>query len=304
MLYKLGKKFLNLSADFIHFVQVVLVFMSFFVILYWILQLAEVKFIEPVAPFFESIKAFIHIFYKRIVQMDNVSIDFSFLLAAFLALFISWGLQFVIELIEFAEKKYDNTYNYLKRKNEDSFNKDLEKQYLKEEYKNNKVLILIKFETKNLSKDKFFSRDTEIDVDEVQEEILKEFFDNFVKGLKAEKKLINDGFLLYFNDFDDIEKIISSILSDIKILKKKYIEKELQLNSIMSIDVYADDKEIESKIGKLIILNKLDLKNKIACFATFKQRYSLIKNPKYSVDPHGIYKIFDEESVFFINRLQ
>lgn len=303
MLYNLGKKIFGLLIELVRFLQVVLIFLSFFIILYWILQIAGVEFIKPVAPFFEGIKAFIHIFYNRQVQIDNVTVDFSFLLATFLVLALSWELKFLIEFIEYGENHYDRIYEYLKNKYADSFNKNLEKQYLLEEYKNNKFILLIKIKAENLLQDKFFEKDSSVDVEKKEKEILEDFLNNLDKNLIYQRKSLKGKILLYFSNFDDIEKVLFSVEKNIKNLKQKYNEMQWRISTFVSIEVYADVNENELKIERLETLIKLGLNNKIICLATFNQRYSLKKNPQYIVEPCGVYTIMEDENVFQVKRL-
>lgn len=304
MFYKLGKKLFHLFIDFIRLIQVALIFLSFFTILYWILQLAGATFIEPVAPFFEGIKSITHIFYNRTVQTGEVTIDFSFLLATFVFLLLAWGLKFVIEYIEFAEKKYDSIYKFFKKKYEDLFNIGLEKQYLNQEQKNNKFLLLIKFNVINLSKDKFFNRDSDFNTNEKERELLENLSDNLEDVLICQKNLLPEGLLLSFDDFNDIDEVIFFIKNVMKKLQQKSEEENFKLNFLVGIEVYANAKEIASKTEKLIKLINLGLDDKILCLATFKQRYLLVKSPNYTVESLGVYKISDYEDVFFIKSLK
>ena len=300
MFNKLAKKIFKLLIDIVKFVQVTLVFLSFFVVLYWILQLAGAKFIEVFAPFFEGIKAFIHTFYNRTVKIDQVSIDFSFLLATFIMLLIAQALKFLVEGIEFLEKKYDSIYNFFKKKSEGLFNIGLEKQYKAQEHRNNKFLLLIQFNLTNSTKDKFFNKDVVTGVDEKQKEVMQKFLEIFGKDLKFQKDLLKEGLLLCFNDFDSIEKVLSEVGNCIRILKKKYVEEQWKVSYIAGIDVYANAGEILPKVKRMIMLLKLNLKDKIACLPTFKQRYSLMKNPTYKIEGQGTYKIEGCEDIFVL----
>lgn len=278
--------------------RVALIFLSFFIILYWILQLAGINFIKPLASFFEGIKAFTHIFYNKTAQINGAAIDFSFLISALTILLFVFGLKFIIDYIEFAERKYDSICNYLKKKKEDSFNIKLEKQYLTNEYKNNKFLVLIKFNVTDLSKDKFFNKDISNGIEQKQKEILKEFSDGLEEKLKFQERFINEGILLYFYNFDNIDEILSIVKNNIKDLSLRYNEQQYRINFFIGVEVYADTEEIPLKVEKLIKLVKLGLANNIICLSTFKQRYALIKNPKYTVETQGVYTIIENEDIF------
>lgn len=306
MFYELSKKLFKFIINLLKFVQVALIFLSFFTILYWLLDLGGLKLDLQIISFFESIKAFIHTFYTRVVVIDDISVDFSFLLAIFLFLLTSWGLKFVIEYINIFEQKYDSLHTIYKNQTEKLFNIQLEQEYLNQEYKNNKFLILIKFSALNLKKRDFFSRDNTVESGQEEVEIEKKALEDFLKNIKenlnCQTNVLDDGVLLYFNCFNDINKILFKIETIISILKQKYREEQWNISYLISLDIYSNETEINSKIKKLIILTKLSLKNKIACLATFKHRYSLIKNPKYTFESQGVYEISKNEEVFTLQK--
>lgn len=300
MFHKIAKKIFSFLINFAQGVQVALVFLAFFTILYWIFQIAGAQFLGGVAPFFESIKAIIHTFYDRTVKIDQVSIDFSFLLAAFLFLLIAQALKLLVESIEFLEKKYDSLHSYMKKSMESRFNKNLERQYIAQEALNSRFLMIVQFNLKNLAKDKFFDHDINAGVEEKQKEVLKEFAKIFGKEFVTQRDFISEGLLLYLSNFKNMERIVSEFSECVSILKKKYMEEQWQVNYIAAIDVYASTRDVEPKFKKLVMLINLGLKNKIACFSTFKQRYLIEKNPIYRVESYGAYKIEDYEDIYII----
>lgn len=303
MFYSVGKKIFYLVINSVRFIQVTLVFLAFFVTLYWIFQIAGATFLTPVAPFFESIKATVHVFYNRIVTIDNVSIDFSFLLASFACLIIAHLLKFVAEWFEKAEKRFDAMHEYLRKQVEDTFNKNLERQHVAQEKLNSKFLMIVQFNLKDLTLDKFFHHDLNKGVEEKQKEVLAEFSQIFGKEFVTKKDFINEGLLLYLSNFQDMERIVREFARSISFLQQKYNEQHWQINYIAAIDVYATSSEVTLKFKKLIMLINLGLKNKIACLATFKQRYLIEKNPAYSVEEYGTYKLYDYEDIYVIENL-
>lgn len=284
--------------------QVSLVFLSFFINVYWVLDIAGADFIQPFAPFFESIKSFIHLFYNRTVQVDQVYIDFSFLLATFIILLIAQSLKFLAEIIENINKKYDSLYYFTKRKAEEQFNVKLEKEYLSKEQKINKFLFLIKFKASNISEDKLFNKEAGLGSEKKEEEVLQDFLTNFIRNLKCEKKLLNERLLLYFDNFNDIDKILFSIETSIEFLKKKYIEENWQVSFFAGLEVYDRKEEVALVAKKLATLLKLDLKDKIICLSSLKLRYSLLQKPKHNIQSQGNYKIMQNEEVFYIENLK
>lgn len=303
MFYKLVKKIFEYFINFLKFIQVLLIFISFFTIFYWLLQLGKVEFIKTFAPFFETIKNITHLFYNRTVTVDQATIDFAFLIASLTMLLIVYGLKFLVEYVESAEEKLDAIYSKFKIKAEKIFNAGLEHQYLMQEIKNNKFLMVVKFSAINLAKDSFFTKDTQVGVEEKELKILNEFINNIDKKLKCKKTLLNNVVLLYFENFNTIDNVIVSIENILFDLKRLYRAEKWDINTLMSVDCYANDNEIKQKLQNLLKLIQLGLKDKVSCFATFKQRYSLIKNPKYNIEGYGVYKILENEDVYYLNSL-
>ena len=259
------------------------------------LQIAQVPWLNATAPLFETIKDITHLFYNRISKIDNVQIDFAFLIASFAILFIVWGIKLLIEKIEFIETKYDTTYKTIKKKVEEEFNVSLEKQYIKNEHKNNKFLVMVKLKVKDLSVDAFFSRDTTPRDTKKELEIMSNFMEVIDEDLQCQKKLFNDNLLLYFTNFDKIDETLDKLRLIIKNLKTKHLEDKWQITTSIGVDTYAAINEIAPKMQKLILLNKLGLDNKMLCLSSFKQRYSLLNKKKYTIDVEGAYKLGENE---------
>lgn len=291
MFYKIGKVLFRFVLNSVNFFRLLLVFWAFFTLVYWLFQLGGNPFVVQFAPLFEPVRDFIHIFYTRVATIDKVSIDFSFLLAAILMFLTVWGLKFVVEYIELAERKYDSIYRYIKNKAEELFNLNLEAQYLSMENKNNKLLFLIKFSANNAAKDSFFNRDFEMGVEEKEKEILLAFLKGLDISATMQKRFLNEGVLLYFEDFNDIERILAALKSNIMNLQRIYAEQKWGLTSLISIEAYAENKDIEAKLKNLIMLNSLNQPDQILCSGAFKQRYSLIHNPKLIIEDKGFYKL-------------
>ncbi len=305
MFYKLGKALFEYLVNILKFIQIGLIFLSFFVILYWLLQLGGATYLGPVAPFFEAIKDFTHIYYQRTIQVEEATIDFSFLIASFVFLIIVWLLKFIIEDIEIVEKRYDTIYENLRKKAEKLFNIGLEQQYIIHEHKNNKFVLFIKLKATNLAKDSLFHKDSMVGVDEKEQAVLAEFIDSLNENFKFQKRFMYEGFLLYFDKFDEIDNVVYCIENIIISIQNKYRAEKWQIRFYASVEPYSQQKELMTKAKNVLSLVKLGLTDEIVSLGTLKQRYALIKNPKCIVEGKGIYKVeIGEEEVFCIKTLK
>lgn len=256
--------------------------------------------------FFEGIKNFIHMFYQRVIKTDEASVDFSFLIAAFAMLFLSWGLKPAVEQIKFGEEKFDSIHKRVKQKEEDIYNTILETQTEINMAKNNKMLMLLNFSVINLARNPLYNKDANEGVDEKKNEVIAEFAKRINQRLHCKEALSNNALLLSFEDFNSINNILDNIQEIFAGLKQEHYEQKWQVNYIMSTEIYANDNEIPQKIKNLNILAKLNFKNEIVCLAPFKQRYSLIKEQKYNIEGKGLFQISDNEEteVFSIKILR
>lgn len=305
MFYKLGKKLFEFLVNFLKFIQVCLIFLSFATILYWLMQLGGATFLAPVAPFFEGLKEFTHLFYTRTISVDGATIDFSFLIDAFAFLLIVFGLKFIIEDVQIVEDKYDSVYSAIKRKAEQLFNVGLEQQYIMHEHRNNKFLLYVQFKAVNIAKDSFFHRDVNVGVEEKQQEVLAQFVKVLGENFQFQKRFMGEGFLFYFPNFNEIDKVVLGVDRLIKEQRKKHLEERWQIISYMSLEPYSDEKEIPEKVKNMLSLAKLGDADEIVALGTLRQRYSLVKNPKCSIEGKGVYQVqYGEEEVFCIKILK
>lgn len=275
--------------------RVFLVFLAFFTVLYWFMQLWGFRFSGFVFDFFEGIKNFIHLFYNRVISTDEASVDFSFLIAAFIMLFISWGLKPATEQIKFAEEKYDSFYKKMKQKEEEIYNTLLETQTEINEARNNKLLMLLTFPIVNLAKNVLYDKDTNAGVDEKKQEVISQVIENLNKKFRAKQAISNNSLLLNFEDFESINDILDNINETINRIKQRYYKEKWQINYVIGVEVYAEQNELAQKMKNLNILDKLNFKNEMICLASFKQRYALMTKQKYNIEGKGIFQITDEK---------
>lgn len=295
------KKFFKFVINSLHFVQIVLIFLSFFVILYWLFQLGEATFIQVFAPFFEGIKDYVHLFYTRRVSIDQVTIDFSFLIAAFTFLAVVLALRLLIEQIHTLEGKFDIMHFAAKQKREELFNLGLKQESLMDIRKNNKYLVLINFSASSLIKNNLFNSDAGEGVDEKRHDVLLDFVTNIENKAECEKKFLNDGILLYFKNINTIDNTLLLVEDIISVLKYKYQEQHWHISYFIAVDVYAQQKDVLLKLRGLINLIRLNLKDKIVCVSEFRERYVMLNHQKFRVVGEGVYKITGQsEDVYII----
>lgn len=306
MFDNLDKRFFTFIINIIQSIRIVLVFLSFFVVIFWIFQIGQVAMAPWLVSFFESIKSFIHLFYNRIIVIDGKQLDFSFLVSAVLNLTIVWLLKFVIEHIREVEKNYFKIKRSVEKRAEDVFNMNLEREYLSEEYKNNKFLIMVKFNARCIKKIDIFGKTETIASEriEIERQVLNDFFELLEGNIICETKLVGHTVSLYLNNFSKADEVLTKLEKIITSIKDKYYTNKWEITSIICLDVYSKKEELPPKEGKLRTVSKIFTDDKMACLGTFKQRYSLQDHHVYTFESYGIYKIENNEEVFILKRLK
>ena len=269
---------------------------------YWICEIAGAPFVKGMAPFFDSVKDFVHLFYNRSITVDTVQLDYSFLVLAIILLIITWALKFVVEFIEDTEKNYDSIHQALKNKVQESFNVNLEQSNLNLEKKNNNFVFLIKFSAVDLAKDKFYTRETNDGTEEKQKAATVEFLELLPSTLLFEKKVLPDGILIFFRKVKNVDKMLKEITKTLESVRAQNKDEKWKINFLSGIETYSSEKDVINKCKILLMLVKLNLKNEILCLSTFKHRYSLLSNQQFFMESKGVYDINEEEDVFSVKN--
>lgn len=303
MLHKLIKRCFDIVINIIQAIRVTMVFLCFFMITYWFLHLAGAVFAPGVETFFGNIANFVHLFYNRIVQIDGVNVDFSYLVLTVFLLAIVYGLTYAVRNIVAIEKSYDKAHEVVRQQKENLFNVTLEQEVVLSEYKNNKVLIAVKFAVANLTKDKFYTKNFNEGSEDKLQAVQEDFLELLEGNLKSDEEVVSKGVIFIKLVVKNVDSKLEQFELLINALKAKYKEQGWQVDYFASIDVYSNLDEVEVKFKNLARLTHLGNANKILCLSTFKKRYLLNQGKKYNFVDVGLYKIADNEEVFILERL-
>lgn len=298
------KRFFEGIYRLLEFLQFALVLFVFLMVFYWILEIVNVPFIVAFAPFFNSVKDFIHIFYDRVVVIQGASVDFSFVIFSFVLFAVVWALKQVKRFVEKVESVVEDAYSSIKRKEEELFNKELERQNVQRIKKQKKMLFLLRFSVLDVETQGTFEAKTQEEKNAFQKELMMNFAKRYVSKNIASKKVVEDYLLLYYDVFDDFDQIFSELTKYLTFFKTEARKDKWLLTYFIATDVYTEDAEVLEKYKKLRAMVKLNLKNDIVCTGEINQKYMLIENPKYVLECKGMYCLFKDSSNEEIFRLK
>lgn len=282
--------------------QIVLIVFSFLMLLYWILDLAGVKLPIFISTFFEGVKEFIHIFYRREVGITGEWIDFSYVLGVLICLGFVLIIKYVVEEVEHLDRITDRVNREVKQKAETVLNAELELESVAESYKVNRVIMMISFLVKNTESDKFFAPNPNIEQDtrDTNIEITNRFYE-YMKGLnEAKVQKLGSIVMIYDIGFSGIDEFLSKVESEVSRLRFEYGKRNWTVMLVSGLEAYASGVGIGEQIEKLQRLVKIEFKNKFSCLSTFRGRYLMERGGKYEIVSKGIYKIKGEEEVYIL----
>lgn len=306
MFAKLIKKFFELLENCLRFLQISSIFLILLTAIYWCVEISGAPVPDWVSMFFSNIKNIGTSFRTDMALFAQSPVDFSFLISIFLIFLFIWVLKVLISSLNFTEKKLINLHNAIKEQEEISFNKQLEKEYLQEEYKNNSCLLLVNFKVEKLNSQILYDRHSEsFDKSKLQSEVQSEFFSLLEGNLDdctSEFLEDNQGIVLSFSPFYDVNEIFKNLKNILTMVKKTYATKSVDVSYLVGVETYAEKKSVPLKKEILKRLVALGFENEIICLSTFKQRYSLVKNKNYTFNLQGVFKICEEETVFVLKE--
>lgn len=272
-MHKLILGLFNIINNICQFFSIVCAFFIMAISIFWLETLLNstwnwLNFIKPtlnivldfsnnILPF--SIKAF------------GTSFDAKFLTALIILVIIMTALRFLIEKLEDLKVFYNNAHIDYKLAKEKSFNKKMANIVNKEQLNISKYLVLINTKIK----DKFINIQDKIDIQE-ENKLMNDFIN---KKTEVQYQNFDNGFLYYFNDFNNIDNILDVLF--------KVLKSNSRIDYAISVQVSSD---YDEDLNKLKNLSNLKQYGKIILCADTVLRYKYNKSHRYGTQTIGIYQ--------------
>ena len=298
-IYRIFLKSLFGLINILFILQIAIMVLVFLTSMYWFCDLIGTDWFMFAKDLAIAISELVKQVYSKDILIGGVFVDSSLLLfdivAIILVILITKSKFYIYKLINFI----NNQINTCKQKREDDFNKNLEKELVREIFKSNKVLLLLKIEVKSLADSSIWGKTS----DDIISKKLIEAYDTIKSALEKvqycrvskSSKLIG----ISLDKFDNIDKLICFIQTLSKNLKNKLRGEGFILNTFCAVDVFEDGKLNFKYIRKIEKLLKLRQKNEILCLKSFSLRYELNSDKMYfTTVQKGTYAIDDDQKVY------
>lgn len=290
----------KIGANIMMLIQIILVILILLLSTYAFLQLLHnnsLDFLKPLVLFAKSVVQF---FFKDTIKAAQPEIDGE--LVVFIVLDII--LAFIAAQLKAAFKVYDEQLDKKiveeKAKVEDQFNKELSNELHRSIISCSNYMLGVLFKTSPLVADslQIFGED-KIDLEKVEAEVNTKFVAvvQKISGIKLMRE--GKALLILSSKFDTIDPVLSTVQETISRLKKECKAQKVILKARLAVETYkplTSNKKVFASIKPLLDLN---LGSDALCYGNFKNRYELVKEPKFNVNVKGRYDIENVEETIY-----
>lgn len=264
------------------------------VVVVWLLLILNMKLNSTVASIFYSVTRIGAFFLSGGIKIGLYYIDFSYLSTVIVFFLILYFIDFVIEYLGNLDKK-----NKIKKLNEEKrelveVNAEIQRDLVQAELKNNSFIVLFDFSIK----DNRSSWESENARKHTKKDIIISLLALLEGNLDCESVFVDDNIMLIFeNSFSSVDITLNMICSLMRTLVEEYKQKKCSITWSAALDVYKDRVDREKKSQEMLRLLPLQIPH-FSCLGTFKNRYELKTNPRYTIKSNGVYAISGNEEIF------
>lgn len=290
-MFKLAKKFVEISLSSMKATQAFLVFISLITMIYFILNLINIPMPSAIKNVFDVIYNLQSNIYKP--ELALIPVDFTFMTFAIEVLLIAgllvYSQSFLIEFEEHLNKviKDDN------RRYEEKFNKNLAKISKKIENQNNYFSIL--FNIKMVQSNRMiYDQQKKIDIDVKKQEVSNRLRNLIVSTFGVYVETISSGSLVYFTDINQCNKVFDLILDFQNKVRQEFVSYSIKVDIATAVCIAGKHDRKETYVPKLEKLLNLALPDKIMVLNEFKNRYTILKEQTYEFTELGTYALGED----------
>lgn len=267
-------KFFGFFRSTLQFLKIVIVFFILLHLLYWIQNLTgdEIGFLKPFIPVLSSFVFLGEMVSKDSLKLYDAVFEFKYAIALFFYLVLYLIVHLIFRASEATEEVYESGYRKVKEAEENAFNKQL----VKNESEEQKLLKRYNIYVSTSVKPKFSHRELNVDLDE-QNKIMNKFLMEKT-GITPTK--YEGGFLYSFSNFSTVDSVLPFFF--------KLLKSSAPLDYIICIQILGKNLVKEEKEMKELI--SLKFVNKISACSDTVYRYRFNASHRYETSQLGLFQ--------------
>ena len=255
-------------------VKIVIVFSMMMLLLYWIQNLTKIfwSWFKPMAGFYDFLLDVANSISSESIMFFNANFEFKYPIALLLLCVLFFVTRVAITVVHKLEELYGDSVRFVKKIEENNFNRKLVTQNVREQKKIQCYQIYIE----TVVKPKFAHREYNVNLEEQNKILIKHLLE---KTGQCSQKYEN-GFLFTFNSFEQIDLMLD--------IFTKLFESKAPIDYIICVQIIGVNSRKENlQLKTLIGLKNL---NKITTMADTAYRYSFNELSNYEVSQMGVFQ--------------
>lgn len=267
-------KIFNFSKNLVHFFKILSIFFLLLHLLYWIQNLIHAHFgwLQIFVPLFDFFNYIGENIYGKSVDLWGVIFEFKYIVAVliYIILFYFWNLMLLF--LDFMENKYNELCRFAQKAEEKFYNNALKKEQEQAESKISQYKIFVLTSLKK----KFSHPELGYNLEE-QTQLMNKFITEKTGAVPVK---YDGGYIYSFNNFNDVDSILSIFF--------KVIKSNTPLDCVICLQII--DENIDKCMKELKILVDLNYTNKIVILSNTAYRYKFNKGHMYGTSSLGLYQ--------------
>lgn len=281
------------AIDIIHFLGLLLIFVAVCSVLEYFLHIANVITpIRTVVMIFQPLENLISQHYSSTITFQGQTYSNIHLVLAIILLVMSFGVNSLVNVVEFIDVNYENFTRIRRVKSEKIYSANIQKNYAKTYLDNVGFYISFKLSLKESS---YYSNSDPTHLERVRAQAYSSFYDVFGKYFFIKSFIKNDKLIIICDNFKRFDEIFIEFMKHVQKITKDNTDSYIKTTAYFVVDVLKDCKfndESEKFVEKII---KYGYRNKVVTTSVFAERYSAEINGKFQSVSMGTFRIYKND---------
>lgn len=290
-MHKLIKHSFNASITYFKAMQFCLILLALLTMIDFILSLLSIELPKQIQTVFDIIYSIQSLIYKP--DLSIIPVDFTLVIAAIEMMIAAGIIVYILNFIIEFEQAYDRVHADGVKRYEKKFNKQLENNAVKIENKFKSFAMFYDIEIQKVNEQYSFDQNN-VDPETKITEYRMLFRNLMLQNFRATSQQTTDGYLLFFEDISDCNKVFDKLYEFIKNSKETLKQHHLRFNLKASVCVADRSTNKETYLPKLKKLLNIAVAGKIMALGDFKTKYDTLKEKPYKLSGLGEYSLANE----------
>lgn len=291
-MHNLIKNLFSIVVNLLRGLQFILAIVALLTMVDFILFLTNVQLPQAIQGVFDNIYNFTSKFYQP--DLSTLEVDFTLAIAAIAILIAAGIVVYLVIFINDLEQQYDKFHADQCRKYEQKLNSELKSTIDNMDAQNNQFAIFYSLSVIPNAKIPLMNQNKNINFEAKTSDYRVVLKNTMINSFNAVCKHTTDGYILFFEKFEDCEKVFAKLYEFINKAKELLKKEALTINIRVSAVLAKRTDNTEIYLPKMKKLINISIPEKVMILAEFKEKYDKLPEHNYKITAQGEYSFNDE----------